>query len=58
MKNVLMTAATLVALLSTGAFAQRYGYPAPPAQPRYNQGYGQPNYNYDYDDYRFDRHLE
>ncbi len=69
MKKVLMTAAMLVVLLSTGAFAQRYGYPAPPAntypqQPGYNQpgysqpGYGQPNYNYDYDDYRFDRHLD
>ena len=68
MKKVLMTAATLVALLSTGAFAQRYGYPQPtnnyPQQPGYNQpgynqpGYGQPNYNYDYDDYQFDRHLD
>lgn len=69
MKKVLMAAATLVALLSNGAFAQRYGYPAPPAntypqQPGYNQpGYNQPgngqsNYNYDYDDYRFDRHLD
>ncbi|MFD2573108.1 hypothetical protein ACFSUS_20875 [Spirosoma soli] len=73
MKKALMTATTLVVLLTTGAFAQRYGYPAPPAgnypqqpaygQPGYNQGYGQPgygqqNYNYDYDDYRFDRHLD
>lgn len=66
-----MTAATLVALLSTGAFAQRYGFPQTPPnnypqqpgynQPGYNQGYGQPGYgqyNYDYDDYRFDRHLD
>ncbi|QHV94877.1 MULTISPECIES: hypothetical protein [Spirosoma] len=68
MKKVLMTAATLVVLLSTSALAQRYGYPSYPSpqpngnypqQPGYNQpGYGQPNYNYDYDDYRFDRHLE
>ena len=70
MKRVLMTIATLTVLLSTGAFAQRYGYPQPsppnsyPQQPGYNQpgynqpGYGQPNYNYDYDDYGFDRHLE
>lgn len=68
MKKVLLTAATLVALLSTGAFAQRYGYPQGPStnnypqppgynQPGYNQPYGQPNYNYDYDDYQFDRHL-
>lgn len=67
MKNVLLTAATLVVLLSTGAFAQRYGYPSQPnntypqqpgySQPGYNQpGYGQ--YNYDYDDYQFDRHLD
>jgi hypothetical protein len=65
MKKVLLTAATLVALLTTGAMAQRYGYPQ---QPNYNQGYGQPNYgqpgynqpnyNYDYDDYQFDRHLD
>ncbi|WP_080056495.1 hypothetical protein [Spirosoma aerolatum] len=65
MKKVLFTAATLVTLLSTGAFAQRYGYPDNryPQQPGYNQpgydsGYGQPNYNYDYDDYQFDRHLD
>ncbi|SOD81766.1 hypothetical protein [Spirosoma fluviale] len=73
MKKVLITAATFVVLLSTGAWAQRYGYPSPnsryPSQPGYNQqpdynqnrnypDYGQPNYNYDYDDYRFDRHLE
>ena len=72
MKKVLMTAATLVVLLSTSAMAQRYGYPSQPnnysQQPGYNQGYGQPgysqpgynqpNYNYDYDDYRFDRHLD
>ncbi|MFD2933989.1 hypothetical protein [Spirosoma flavum] len=72
MKKVLMTAATLVVLLSTGALAQRYGYPSQPnntypQQPGYNQpgvnqrggsGYGQPNYNYDYDDSRFDRHLD
>ncbi|AKD55788.1 hypothetical protein [Spirosoma radiotolerans] len=64
MKKVLLTAATLIALLSTGAMAQRYGYPSPntnyPAQPGYSQqpGYGQPNYNYDYDDYQFDRHLD
>lgn len=65
MKKVLMTAATLVVILSTHVLAQRYDYPVPstrnyPAQPGYgsNQGYGQPNYNYDYDDYRFDRHLD
>lgn len=64
MKKVLLTAATLVALLSTGAMAQRYGYPSPntnyPAQPGYSQqpDYGQPTYNYDYDDYQFDRHLD
>lgn len=69
MKKLLMTAATLMALLSTGAMAQRYGYPAPQAgnyppqagygQPGYSQpGSGQPNYNYDYDDYQFDRHLD
>lgn len=64
MKKVLLTAATLIALLSTGAMAQRYGYPTPnnnyPTQPGYSQqpGYGQPNYNYDYDDYQFDRHLD
>ncbi|GAB3946221.1 hypothetical protein GCM10028805_16360 [Spirosoma harenae] len=61
MKKVLLTAATLIALLSTTSFAQRYGYPNPtnyPPQPGYNQGYGQPNYNYDYDDYQFDRHLD
>lgn len=63
MKKALMTAATLITLLSTGAFAQRYGYPTPPPQPGYGQpGYGQnngyPNYNYDYDDYQFDRHLD
>lgn len=64
MKKVLLTAATLIALLSTGAMAQRYGYPSPnnnyPAQPGYSQqpGYGQSNYNYDYDDYQFDRHLD
>ena len=64
MKKVLLTAATLIALLSTGAFAQRYGYPqAPPTnnypqqQPGYNQSYGQSGYNYDYDDNQFDRHL-
>ena len=81
MKKVLMTAATLIALLSTGAMAQRYGYPAPAPQsgnypqqrgydqpgynqPGYNQpgsggpGYGQQNYNYDYDDNRFEQHLD
>lgn len=75
MKKVLLTAATLVALLSTGAMAQRYGYPQAPSnsypqqqqpgynqpgynQPGYNQPYGQSNYNYDYDDNQFDRHLE
>ncbi|GAB4040492.1 hypothetical protein [Spirosoma gilvum] len=70
MKKVLLTAATLIALLSTGSFAQRYNYPDNnyPQQPGYNQpynqpgygqpGYGQPNYNYDYDDYQFDRHLD
>jgi hypothetical protein len=66
MKNALMTAAVLLTLLSTGAVAQRYGYPAPPPQtnnypqqPGYGQsGYGQQNYNYDYDDYQFDRHLD
>lgn len=64
MKKVLMTAATLVVLLSTATLAQRYGNPNSPysQQPGYNQpggqGYGQPNYNYDYDDYSFDRHLE
>ncbi|MBC3784521.1 hypothetical protein [Spirosoma utsteinense] len=64
MKKVLMTAAMLIALVSTGAMAQRYGYPAPqpntyPQQQRgYDPNYGQPNYNYDYDDYQFDRHLD
>ena len=70
MKKVLLTAATLVVLLATGAIAQRYGYPQAspntnyPQQPGYNQpgysqpGYSQPNYNYDYDDYQFDRHLD
>ena len=72
MKKVLLTAATLISLFSTGAFAQRYDYPQPNVnyqqQPSYNQpgynqrpgpsGYGQPNYNYDYDDYQFDRHLD
>ncbi len=59
MKNALLTAATLVVLLSTSALAQRYGYPAPPPANYPSQpGYGQPNYNYDYDDYRFDRHLD
>ncbi|WP_020597908.1 hypothetical protein [Spirosoma panaciterrae] len=65
MKKVLFTTATLIALFATGSFAQRYGYPDPNApqqpgynQPGYGQGYGQPNYNYDYDDYQFDRHLE
>lgn len=72
MKKVLLTAATLLALLSTVAQAQRYDYPAQPnnypQQPGYNQrpanpgygqqGYGQSNYNYDYDDYQFDRHLD
>ncbi|UFH52328.1 hypothetical protein [Spirosoma sp. KNUC1025] len=70
MKRTLFTAATLVVLLSTGALAQRYGYPNSgyPQQPGYSQpgpdqryggpGYGQPNYNYDYDDYQFDRHLD
>ena len=70
-----MTAAVLLTLLSTGAVAQRYGYPGPapqanrypqqpeyrpgaPSQPGYGQRYGQPNYNYDYDDYQFDRHLD
>ena len=52
MKKVLLTAATLVALFSTGAFAQRYDYPQQPSnntypqQPGYNQpGYNQPGYN-------------
>lgn len=74
MKNILLTAATLMTLFVTGAHAQRYDNPYPPQQqpgynqpgynqpgynqPGYNQGYSQPNYNYDYDDYRFDRHLE
>ncbi|GAB4025147.1 hypothetical protein [Spirosoma koreense] len=60
MKKVLLTAATLITLLSTGAFAQRYDYPPQygSSQPGYDQGYGQPNYNYDYDDYQFDRHLD
>lgn len=66
MNNVLMTAATLFVLLSSGAMAQRYGYPAPqpnnyPPQSGYDQRYGQygqPDYNYDYDDYQFDRHLD
>lgn len=64
MKNVLMTAATLVVMLSTSALAQRYSYPQQPDynQPGYNQRNnqwsGQPNYNYDYDDYQFDRHLD
>ena len=63
-----MTAATLIALLSTGAMAQRF--PNVPQQPGhgqrdydrgndrrdYNQEYGQ--YNYDYDDNRFDQHLD
>ena len=40
-----MTTATLMALLSTGATAQRYGHPAP-RPPTYN------------DDYQFDRHLD
>ena len=62
MKKVLMTAATLVVLLSTATLAQRYNTPYS-QQPGYNQGYNQPgynqpNYNYDYDDYRFDRHLD
>ena len=64
MKKVLMTAATLVVLLTTGAFAQRYGYPPGPSnntyprQQGYNQPYGQSNYNYDYDDSHFERHLD
>ena len=64
MKKVLLTAATLLALLSTGAFAQRYGYPQTPSnnypsqQPGYSQPYGQSGYNYDYNDYQFDRHLD
>lgn len=71
MKKVLMTAALLMTLLSTGALAQRYRFPAPPSQPNQyprqeydersrsgDQGYGQQNYNYDYDDYQFDRHLD
>lgn len=63
MKKVLMTAATLVVLLSTAALAQRYDTPNPAysRQPGYSQpGYSQPNYNYDYDydDNRFDRHLD
>ena len=68
-----MTIAALTVLLTTGAFAQRYGTPAPtyPSQPGYNQpgynqpgygqpgyGQGQPSYNYDYDDHQFDRHLD
>ena len=43
-----MTIALLISLLSTGAVAQRYGFPAPanhPQQPRHRQpGYGQPDY--------------
>ncbi|UHG93028.1 hypothetical protein [Spirosoma oryzicola] len=65
MKKALMTAATLVVLLTTNVFAQRYnnGYPAQPGynQPGYNQpgyGNGQSNYNYDFDDNQFERHLE
>ncbi len=73
MRKIMLTTATLVILLTTGAMAQRYGYPSPntnyPQQPGYTQqpgynrpgaggGYGQPNYNYDYDDYQFDRHLD
>lgn len=65
MKTNLLTAAALSLLLTTGVFAQRYGYPTPPptasypAQPGYNQpGYGQLDHNYDYDDYQFDRHLD
>ena len=88
MKKVLMTAAVLMTLLSTGAMAQRYRFPSPhpnnypqqsrsgrsegrtPAdadpgydrpdydQPGYGRGGNQPNYNYDYDDYQFDRHLD
>lgn len=73
MKKVIVAAVALTALLSTGAFAQRYGYPQAPSnnypqqpgysqpgngQPGYNQQYGQPGYNYDYDDYQFDRHLD
>ncbi len=64
MKKVLLTAATLIALLSTGAFAQRYGYPQAPStnnypqqQPGYNQpGYNQPGYNqaYGQDRYNYD----
>ena len=63
-----MTAATLIALLSTGAMAQHF--PNVPQQSGYgqrdydrgndrrdyNQEYGQ--YNYDYDDNRFDQHLD
>lgn len=52
MKKVLLTGATLVVLLSTSVFAQRYGYPQTspnnnyPQQPGYNQpGYNQPGYN-------------
>ena len=57
MKKVLLTLATLTALLSTSAFAQRYDYPQTPpsntypqppgySQPGYNQpSYSQPNYN-------------
>lgn len=66
MKKVLMTAALLMTLLSTGAVAQRYGFPSPPPQsnnyPRQpqsgNPGYDQQDYNYDYNDYQFDRHLD
>lgn len=48
MKNALITAATLVVLLTTGAFAQRNGYPAPPTGSYPQQpGYGQPNRGYD-----------
>ncbi len=58
-----MTATTLVALLSTGAFAQHYGYPtnSHPHQPNrygHTQGYGQSNHQYDFDNYQFDRHLD
>ncbi len=59
MKNVLMTTALLLTLLTGSATAQRYDRPTYPPQPRYgNPGYNQPNYNYDYDDYQFDRHLD
>lgn len=66
MKNALLTAATLVVLLSTSALAQqRYGYPSQPGYDQRSYGprgdgqrYEQPRYDYDYDDRQFDRHLD